>query len=124
MFFSKTIYSDNGVPTEVELICNKCGKYISITELNIFERIQADYCITTKEGDIICSCGNHSQSGLIEYRNNEQIKLKSSQTVSKAPKCPKCGSTSITAVNKKWSPLTGFLTTKTDRFCLNCKHKW
>ena len=37
-------------------------------------------------------------------------------------RCPKCGSTQITAVNRKWSPMTGFLTNKTDRFCLNCKH--
>jgi transcription elongation factor Elf1 len=39
-------------------------------------------------------------------------------------KCPKCGSTQITAVTKKWSPVTGFLTNKVDRVCLNCKHKF
>lgn len=40
------------------------------------------------------------------------------------PKCPSCGSTSIHVVPRKWSVLTGFLTNKVDRVCVNCKHKW
>ena len=40
------------------------------------------------------------------------------------PKCPKCGSTSIQIVPRKWSLLGGFATKKTDRVCVNCKHKW
>jgi len=39
-------------------------------------------------------------------------------------KCPKCGSTQITAVQRKWSFWAGFATNKVDRFCMNCKHKW
>lgn len=38
--------------------------------------------------------------------------------------CPKCGSTQIQAVPRKWSLMTGFLTNKIDRVCLNCKHKF
>lgn len=38
--------------------------------------------------------------------------------------CPKCGSTQITAVPRKWSPLTGVFTNKVDRVCLNCKKKF
>lgn len=39
-------------------------------------------------------------------------------------KCPKCGSTQIQMVPRKWSLLTGFLTNKVDRVCMNCKHKF
>ena len=39
-------------------------------------------------------------------------------------RCPKCGSTQIQMVQRKWSLMTGFLTNKTDRVCVNCKHRW
>lgn len=39
-------------------------------------------------------------------------------------KCPKCHSSNITIVQRKWSPLTGFRTNKTDRVCVNCKHRF
>jgi len=38
--------------------------------------------------------------------------------------CPYCGSTNIQLMRKKWSPLTGFLTNKVDRYCVNCKRKF
>lgn len=38
--------------------------------------------------------------------------------------CPKCSSTNIQIVPRKWSILTGILTNKTDRVCVNCKYKW
>ena len=38
--------------------------------------------------------------------------------------CPRCGSTQIQVVPRKWSLLTGFLTNKVDRVCVACKHKW
>lgn len=40
------------------------------------------------------------------------------------PKCPKCSSTNIQLVKRKWSPLMGFMTNKVDRICVNCKHKF
>ena len=39
-------------------------------------------------------------------------------------KCPWCGSTQIQMVPRKWSLLTGFLTNKVDRVCVNCKRKF
>lgn len=39
-------------------------------------------------------------------------------------KCPKCGSTQIQMVNRKWSLMTGILTNKVDRVCMNCKKKF
>ena len=38
--------------------------------------------------------------------------------------CPKCNSTNIQIVPRKWSLLTGIFTNKTDRVCVNCKYKW
>lgn len=39
-------------------------------------------------------------------------------------RCPKCNSTQIQMVQRKWSPLTGFFTNKVDRVCVNCKYKF
>ena len=39
-------------------------------------------------------------------------------------RCPWCGSTQIQMVPRKWSLLTGFLTNKVDRVCVNCKKKF
>lgn len=42
-----------------------------------------------------------------------------------SPKCPKCGSTSITAGQKGYSLLTGFIgSSKTVNRCANCGYKW
>ena len=39
--------------------------------------------------------------------------------------CPYCGSTlPPQLIRKKWSPLTGFLTNKVERYCVNCKKKF
>lgn len=53
------------------------------------------------------------------YYSNKNNNLQSN-----IPRCPKCGSTNIQIVPRKWSLLTGFLTNKTDRVCVNCKHKF
>lgn len=39
-------------------------------------------------------------------------------------KCPKCASTQIQIVPRKWSLFTGLLTNKVDRVCLKCKNKF
>lgn len=38
--------------------------------------------------------------------------------------CPKCGSTQIQMVNRKWDIVHGYNTRKIDRVCVNCKHKF
>lgn len=45
-------------------------------------------------------------------------------TTENRPKCPKCGSTQIQLINRKFTILTGFATNKVDRVCVNCKHRW
>lgn len=39
-------------------------------------------------------------------------------------RCPRCGSTSIQLVPRKFSILTGYRTNKVDRVCVNCKHRF
>lgn len=39
-------------------------------------------------------------------------------------RCPRCGSTSVQLVPRKFSILTGYRTNKVDRVCVNCKHRW
>lgn len=39
-------------------------------------------------------------------------------------RCPRCRSTAVQLVPKKWSPLTGFRTNSVMRVCVNCKHKF
>lgn len=54
-------------------------------------------------------------------KNNAHI---APQKSSNQVRCPKCGSTNIQLVNRKWSLLTGFMTNKVDRVCVNCKNRF
>lgn len=72
---------------------------------------------------------NLKQKDPIEFQlKMSQFKATQTQTKtveeSNQVKCPKCSSTNIQIVPRKWSLLTGFLTNKTDRVCVNCKHKF
>ncbi len=60
------------------------------------------------------------------YRPNKTPPVVSFSNASKKNEvhCPKCGSTQIQMVQRKWSLLTGFMTNKVDRVCVNCKHKF
>lgn len=39
-------------------------------------------------------------------------------------KCPRCGSTQIQMVTRKWGLFSGIFTNKVDRVCVKCKHKF
>jgi hypothetical protein len=61
----------------------------------------------------------------IEQKRNEYIHRNDPpKTENSQVKCPYCGSTQIQMINRKWSPITGFLTNKVDRVCVNCKSKF
>lgn len=53
---------------------------------------------------------------------NEAPNFQASQN--KEVKCPRCNSTQIQLVQRKWGLLTGFLTNKVDRVCVSCKTKF
>lgn len=78
--------------------------------------------------------------GILKYEIQEQTKIEEptpsfsiiDKYKSKTPdelnpspvKCPKCGSTQIQMVPRKWSFVMGILTNKVDRVCMNCKKKF
>lgn len=70
------------------------------------------------------------QKDIIEFNlKMSQFKAQLSQTKTTEQesvnqrKCKYCGSTQFTPVRRKWSPLMGFLTNKTDLVCNNCGKK-
>ena len=75
-----------------------------------------------KEKDIIEYKIKLEQIKILKQQEKEQKKQQ--QETNDKPKCPKCGSTNIQIVPRKWSLLSGFMTNKTDRVCVNCKYKW
>ena len=78
--------------------------------------------------------------GILKYEIQEQTKIeeptpsfsiidkyksKTPDELNSSPvKCPKCGSTQIQMVQRKWTPIMGIFTNKVDRVCMNCKHKF
>lgn len=75
----------------------------------------------TKENEFYHDMESHKRvseamtkyAGTISSNNSNQVK------------CPKCGSTSITAGQRGYSLLTGFIGSgKTVNRCANCGHRW
>lgn len=103
---------------EVGYRCNICNK-VSIENYenkNIFETLNPYMC-TLKNGEkLICSqCGNIHTSETPLIKNNEPEQVR----------CPKCRSNQIQIVKRGWKVTTGFLgSSKNERVCLNCKHKF
>lgn len=64
------------------------------------------------------------QLKMSQFRNQVEQSNQIKQQEDNAVKCPKCGSANIQIVPRKWSVLTGFMTNKTDRVCVNCKNKF
>lgn len=133
MFFDKVYYDDKNNPIEINIICNKCGKIISINDISKFQIIKNDYCIIKENNSIVCDeCGNIG-NGIIQYKNNPNIKdiiINKPKTQSTKPHCPTCNSTNI----QKISGTERFVTTglfglassnvgKT-MHCKNCGYKW
>ena len=133
MFFDKAYFNNENNPIEVDVICNKCGKIMSIDDMNKFQIIKNDYCIAKDDNPIICDeCGNVGR-GTIQYKNNIKIKdvvINKSQTPLYQPKCPTCGSTNIqkiSGVSKAVGAVAFGLFSKTAKSqfkCLNCDYKW
>lgn len=62
---------------------------------------------------------------ILEKREGIDNRGKMISNISFAPRCPKCGSTAITASQKGFSMVTGFWgSNKTVNRCANCGHTW
>lgn len=94
------------------------SEYINIAkiskDINFLEAM-----IKLKQKDII-----KFQSRMFQFKTQLAQQENNNAQNDNKPRCPKCGSTNIQIVPRKWSLLTGFLTNKTDRVCVNCKHKF
>ena len=95
-------------------------KLMTCEEFNILNKI-------SKEPSFMQAMEDLKEKDIIEYNlKMSQFKSQVGQQTQEENKvhCPKCNSTNIQIVSRKWSLLTGFATNKTDRVCVACKHKW
>lgn len=68
---------------------------------------------------------SESHNDILEKVNIDSLKNPNYKPINNQPvTCPKCGSTQIQVVRKKFSLLTGFATNKIERICANCLHKF
>lgn len=125
-------YAGIVITTNEDNTCEKCGTNLTNTDIKIedfmtimnvsnFNRQLLDAMIELKQKDII-----EYEIKMSQFRNQAEQKniIENKKSDDNTPKCPKCGSTSIQIVPRKWSLLGGFATKKTDRVCVNCKYKW
>lgn len=132
MYFKTSFFDENSKPTEVELICNKCGKTIATTDIGNFDKITSDYCIVKENNTIKCECGNCCQSGFIQDKQNPEIKnvIKQSPPHLNIPHCPTCGSTNIKKISTTSKAVNtvafGIFGTKRHKtfHCNNCGYEW
>ncbi len=115
---------------ENEYICEVCGK--TVTDLKM---LTEDYRILIKvspEPKFMESMIQLQETDIVEYnlkmsqfRTQVQQQENSRAQAANTVKCPRCGSTNITAGQRGFSLLTGFVGSgKTVNRCANCGHKW
>ena len=109
-----------------ELICKSCNSQNTTEEINKYKITIGEYAEISKishDGNFILAMLKLKNENPIEYELKMR-QLKANDTSNKV-KCPKCGSTEITAGQKGYSLLTGFLgSNKTVNRCANCGHSW
>lgn len=126
------------------LNCPFCGYPLSknreqmdINDNIIAYLITGDYAGALKEASLIIEssdidkCKQYVDDILVsnedirkEFMSSKKNNSEHKSTTTHQVKCPKCGSTQIQMVPRKWSLMTGLLTNKVERVCMNCKHKF
>lgn len=125
------------------LKCEYCNTLLKQTNINIkdwfaFSCNATDEEFNNKSVELAKKFGNnqfdenvyskrlkelHQKVEKSKQKANEYFERKS--TTENLPKCPKCGSTAITAGQRGYSLLSGFLgSNKTVNRCANCGHTW
>ena len=112
-------------------ICEHCGSKIFKSPLTVEEYAYID-CIAEDDTEFLDAMIELKQKDIIEFKTKiAQFKAQvDAQEERKRqernlPRCPKCGSTSITASQRGYSFWTGFLgSNKTVNRCSNCGHTW
>ena len=115
--------------------CPDCGEYaLHISLLTTAPHI---LCFTCRYTFSLGSTGENSPLFKKFIEDPTQFKTSSTEMINRVnsfnqqvierskPHCPRCGSTSITAGQRGYSLLTGFLGSgSTVNRCANCGHKW
>lgn len=136
---------------DIVLRCNKCGRFYiggENKDINCIDNykncggIMCDTGLKFDEANIIrkISSDNELLNAMIELKKNDIIEynLKLSQFKNQVDqnnqiqqrdnnvvKCPKCGSTNITAGQRGYSLVTGFIGSgSTVNRCAKCGYKW
>lgn len=121
-------------PKEDTKICPCCEKGILENSPLTFEEFKIIDDVSDSDRQFLEAMIELKKNNPIEYQlkmsqfkanlsQQQVVEQKSSNTQSSQRTCRFCGSTSFTPVKRKWSPLTGFLTNKTDLVCNNCGKK-
>lgn len=111
--------------------CIKCGSENTTDEIDDYNCKMDDYLLLfniSHDGNFILQMLKLKNDDPIEY----ELKIAQFREIAERkkaedskPRCPKCGSTSITAGQKGYSFWTGFLgSNKTVNRCSNCGHTW
>lgn len=123
-------YVKNGEKPNDTGICRKCGSEIIKTPLIVEEYVYIklisedrnfiDAMIELKQKDII-----EFKTKIAQFKAQVDAQEERKRQERNLPRCPKCGSTSITASQRGYSFWTGFLgSNKTVNRCSNCGHTW
>lgn len=114
---------DSGNPRNLFDICKKCQRFIYLdgTDITEFEKTHnKEYWELIDLAKAARDKGEtFDAAGFIEKVLNTPPPPPPPPVT-----CPKCGSTQIQLVNRKWGLFTGILTNAVDRVCVNCKHKF
>lgn len=111
-------------------ICDECGSklyntFITMEEYFYIKSISEDRdfidaMIELKQKDII-----EFKTKIAQFKAQVDAQEERKRQERNLPRCPKCGSTSITASQRGYSFWTGFLgSNKTVNRCSNCGHTW
>ncbi|MDE7360014.1 MAG: hypothetical protein K2N39_11430, partial [Lachnospiraceae bacterium] len=121
---------DSHWENETKHIDNNCNG--ELVETPISKEEFAIICCISMDNEFLQAMIDLKEKDIIEYNlKMSQFKAQLQQQKSNAPQsgstvhCPRCGSTNITAGQRGYSLLTGFVGSgSTVNRCANCGHKW
>lgn len=111
-------------------ILNDCGG--ELQDIDFPAQDLADIMNVSESKEFIDAMIHLRQENIIEYelkmsqiRTINQSAKQHNQSQSNQPRCPKCGSTAISTVNRGFSIVTGFIGSGSPRnVCQKCGYKW
>ena len=117
---------------EYDIICSKCANMIIYKKQDFVSRFECPDCgslsgkLEENDFKLGVRCENCGKLHImLEKQTTINNRNKTVPQDLNKPKCPKCGSTSITASQRGYSLFSGFIGSgKTVNRCSNCGHKW